>query len=377
MKRNIILFIIFITITFILLKITKNYFSKENNINLKDYIIIKENNISYPKFNYKELDIKIEEFIKHYSNISFEVNYIDNIINIFFTINNKDYYNINYDYKKRKFISNNYFIDFNKKSLLNMFKDKYSTYIYNIIKKNNFKNSHIRIYNKSIYLYFDGSLFKDINYDVYILYKGEVNTFSNNDKIVMITFDDGPSIYTKEIVKTLIANNSKATFFFLGNRMKYNISKVKEIYSLGMEIGSHTYSHKNLVSLNKNEIIDEINSTNIIYNEITYSNIKYTRPPYGNYNKKVLNLINTPIILWDIDPLDWMTQDSEKTYKKIIENVHDGSIILMHDIYKETLEALKMILPVLNEMGYKMLTITEGAYIKNIKLENGKIYRNL
>ena len=117
MKRNIILFIIFITITFILLKITKNYFSKENNINLKDYIIIKENNISYPKFNYKELDIKIEEFIKHYSNISFEVNYIDNTINIFFTINNKDYYNINYDYKKRKFISNNYFIDFNKKSL--------------------------------------------------------------------------------------------------------------------------------------------------------------------------------------------------------------------------------------------------------------------
>ncbi len=186
-----------------------------------------------------------------------------------------------------------------------------------------------------------------------------------------------PSIYTKEIVKTLIANNSKATFFFLGNRMKYNISKVKEIYSLGMEIGSHTYSHKNLVSLNKNEIIDEINSTNIIYNEITYSNIKYTRPPYGNYNKKVLDLINTPIILWDIDSLDWMTQDSEKTYKKIIENVHDGSIILMHDIYKETLEALKMILPVLNQMGYKMLTITEGAYIKNIKLENGKIYRNL
>lgn len=222
-----------------------------------------------------------------------------------------------------------------------------------------------------LFLFLNYMKIKESNRELLDVTEIEINKY---DKVVAFTFDDGPSEYTTKIVDLLVKNNSKATFFQLGNRMKYNQKITKYVYEKGMEVSSHSYSHKNLNNLNIRDLLSEINSTNIIFNEITGSNISLMRPPYGINNEYINKMINKPIIMWNIDTNDWLYRDSEKIYEHIIKNISDGSIILMHDIYPETVIAVENVLPVLNNMGYKVTTVSELAKIKDIKLENGKMY---
>ena len=351
--------------------------------NFKFYKEIKEVKIVYPKFNINIIDNKINELINNYKdkNIDYELYLDENTLNIFFTIsedNNNIYKNIDYDIKNNKL---NNVIDYNlyKDIILDKVKSKYETNIYEIINNDNFNNSSYKINEDGIYFYFNDNLFDKI-YKVYVYLpsNNESEVFNKTyDKIVAFTFDDGPSKYTMEIVNTLVLNNSKATFFELGNRMKYNQEIVKNVLNNGMEIGSHTYAHKNLNKLTIEEIDEEINSTNIIFNEITGENIKLLRPPYGNINELVKSRVNTPIITWNIDTNDWLYKDSEHVYNHIIENIESGDIILMHDVYSETVEAIKKVVPYLIEKGYKITTVSELAKYNNIELKEKEVYRSL
>ena len=351
--------------------------------NFKLYKEIKEVKMVYPKFNINIIDNKINELINNYKdkNIDYELYLDENTLNIFFTISedNKNIYkNIDYDIKNNKL---NNVIDYNlyKDIILDKVKSKYETNIYEIINNDNFNNSSYKINEDGIYFYFNDNLFDKI-YKVYIYLpsNNESEVFNKTyDKIVAFTFDDGPSKYTMEIVNTLVLNNSKATFFELGNRMKYNQEIVKNVLNNGMEIGSHTYAHKNLNKLTIEEIDEEINSTNIIFNEITGENIKLLRPPYGNINELVKSRVNTPIITWNTDTNDWLYKDSEHVYNHIIENIESGDIILMHDVYPETVEAVKKVVPYLIEKGYKITTVSELAKYNNIELKEKEVYRSL
>lgn len=351
--------------------------------NFKFYKEIKEVKMVYPKFNINIIDNKINELINNYKdkNIDYELYLDENTLNIFFTISEDNKYiykNIDYDIKNNKL---NNVIDYNlyKDIILDKVKSKYETNIYEIINNDNFNNSSYKINEDGIYFYFNDNLFDKI-YKVYIYLpsNNENEVFNKTyDKIVAFTFDDGPSEYTMEIVNTLVLNNSKATFFELGNRMKYNQEIVKNVLNNGMEIGSHTYAHKNLNKLTIEEIDEEINSTNIIFNEITGENIKLLRPPYGNANELVKSRVNTPIITWNIDTNDWLYKDSEHVYNHIIENIESGDIILMHDVYSETVEAVKKVVPYLIEKGYKITTVSELAKYNNIELKEKEVYRSL
>lgn len=351
--------------------------------NFKFYKEIKEVKMVYPKFNINIIDNKINELINNYKdkNIDYELYLDENTLNIFFTISEDNKYiykNIDYDIKNNKL---NNVIDYNlyKDIILDKVKSKYETNIYEIINNDNFNNSSYKINEDGIYFYFNDNLFDKI-YKVYIYLpsNNESEVFNKTyDKIVAFTFDDGPSEYTMEIVNTLVLNNSKATFFELGNRMKYNQEIVKNVLNNEMEIGSHTYAHKNLNKLTIEEIDEEINSTNIIFNEITGENIKLLRPPYGNANELVKSRVNTPIITWNIDTNDWLYKDSEHVYNHIIENIESGDIILMHDVYSETVEAVKKVVPYLIEKGYKITTVSELAKYNNIELKEKEVYRSL
>ena len=195
--------------------------------------------------------------------------------------------------------------------------------------------------------------------------------------MVALTFDDGPNENTLEILDCLLANDSKATFFELGNRMKNNKEITKKLYDNSMEIGSHTYSHKYLTRISKDEALNEINSVSILFNEITNDNIKLLRAPYGSVNSEVRNLSPFPIILWSIDTKDWLYKDSDKSLPIILSNVSDGDIILMHDIHKTTIELVKRAVPELKARGFELVTVSEMAKYKNYELENGVVYRKI
>ncbi len=401
--KNYLLYFVCVCALFLFLFLSVKLFEEKTNIpsmkvfaQVKDYqnknIKDKEKNIdiNYPQYGYSVLDKEVLDFVLDYSrskdiSINYTVYVNRDIITMFFIINNNgliSYKNINYSILKSSFISNNELIDFNTfgSEIIEMVKSKYSTYIYEQILNDNFKSSYISVKDNGFSVYFEPSLFENIDYKVYVFYASDESVTVSDlvyDKVIAFTFDDGPSIYTKNVVDALVLNNSKATFFELGNRMKYNQDEVRYVYESGMEVGSHTYAHKNLNKLSDSEIDEEINSTNIIFNEITGDNIKLLRPPYGNSNEKVKSRVNTPIITWNVDTNDWLTRDSEAIYNHILDNVSDGDIVLMHDIYPETLEAIKKVIPVLRERGYKITTVSELAKEKGVILENGKVYRNI
>ena len=320
--------------------------------------------------------------------MSYKLYYFEDYVNITFNIENtidkakNKNILINLKNKELSYITNLYDKDYLQQEINELVYYKYSSDIYDKIKETNINNNTYILDKDKIEVYFNNINFKDLDYipyvtislteDVYV----EDGTENQNKKYIAFTFDDGPSKYTKELIKTLELNNSSATFFMLGNRMKYNEDIVKEVYNSNSEVASHTYSHKNLNKLSSKDILSEINSPVIAFNEITGGDIKYLRPPYGNYND-IVKSTNYPIILWNIDPKDWLVKDSSKVYNSVLKHACDGCIVLMHDIYPTTIEAVKMLIPKLNSMGYEVVSVSNLAKYKNYEIKNSEIIRKI
>lgn len=209
-------------------------------------------------------------------------------------------------------------------------------------------------------------------------YRFESNPNLNPEKpMIALTFDDGPSIYTPGVVQCLKSYGVRATFFCVGQNAVKNPSAVRLIFESAMEIGSHTYNHPRLTDLTDAEIERELtDAANAIYNAAgIYPEV--LRPPYGSADERVAAVVEYPLIHWSIDTRDWETKDAQKTYDSVVGYVKDGDIILMHDIYETTLEAVEMLVPKLHEMGYQMVTVSELARFKDVSLQTGVKYYSI
>ncbi len=199
---------------------------------------------------------------------------------------------------------------------------------------------------------------------------------STAPKYVALTFDDGPSGFTKEIVSLLKEYNYNATFFILGNKLNIDYKEIlQESLKNGNEIGIHGFSHKSFTRLKISELEDEINkSKKYVYNLTGYTPI-LVRPPYGNINNGIRKSGYGPYILWNNDTLDWKLRDAKKIYNRLANSIEENNIILMHDTYLTTYKALELILPYLKENNYKVVTVSKLFAINGKTLENTKSYR--
>jgi peptidoglycan/xylan/chitin deacetylase (PgdA/CDA1 family) len=191
-----------------------------------------------------------------------------------------------------------------------------------------------------------------------------------NSKVVAITFDDGPSSYTDDIITILKENDAVATFFILGNKVKTYEEVLKKSIEFGNELGNHTYNHKWLTKLTDEEIKKQIEDTqNIIKDTLGYTP-RLFRPSYGSINKRVRKDINLDVILWNIDTMDWKYKSVDTIVNRAVRNVNDGSIILMHETYQRTKDALPKILSILKEKGFIFVTISELKEINTLRKLN-------
>ena len=199
-----------------------------------------------------------------------------------------------------------------------------------------------------------------------------------NKPMVALTFDDGPSKNTTRILDVLEQYGARATFFVVGTQLEKFQEITKRASELGCEIGNHTYNHKNLTKISPDEIQEQINSLNALILTATGKEVTLVRLPYGAgiKDKTVKANVPYPLIMWTIDTLDWSTRDTESTLKAIRQEVKDGSIILMHDLYEATAAAAETIVPELIEQGYQLVTVSEMFAAKGIPLEAGNYYRN-
>lgn len=193
-------------------------------------------------------------------------------------------------------------------------------------------------------------------------------------KMVALTFDDGPSKYTKAIVKCLKDNNSAATFFVVGNRVDSYKSTLKYTYKNGCEIGNHSYSHPIYTGLTTAEIKSQIRKTDKKVKKITGKKPVLARAPGGGYNSKVKKAVGKPLIQWSIDTLDWKTRSKSATVKAVLNNVEDGDIVLMHDLHEPTKDAALELIPKLKKKGYQIVTVSELAKYKGYKMKKGSVY---
>lgn len=199
------------------------------------------------------------------------------------------------------------------------------------------------------------------------------NLIDPDKPMVALTFDDGPGGYSKELADLFEKYNGRATFFVLGQLVPTYSESLKYVYEKGNEIGSHTYSHKNLNIQTEATIRKEIEDTKqVIYDTIgAYPTV--IRTPYGNANKTVMNIIDGPNILWSVDTLDWQNRDTDKIISKILNETSDGDIVLMHEIYGFTFNAVKSAIKTLADRGYQFVTVSELMQYKGVEPE-GKIY---
>lgn len=412
MKNKIIkasILIILIIISIFSLKLKKT--DKDNNIETnieesKQYVI----SVNYPKTNIKKLDNEVENFVLSQINM-----FKDKAKDIKYLID-RDELNIDYDY----YVVNNRYINISLKlyiyhSLENT--EEYYVQIYSFDKESNnfydildiFKNTDellekinsFLVSNDKSRIHDLGELSYSFNEDYLVIYLIQdklniyeipLNSFKLNIKItndveevktnevsktnkvidpklpvVALTFDDGPSKYTKDIINTLKVNNVNATFFVLGNKVKIYKDIISESIKNGNEIGNHSYNHKWLSKLSTNELLDQINKTQ----DILKSTVNYTptcfRPTYGSVNNRIRKNIDLSITLWTVDTKDWKIKNVDRIVEKALKNIGDGDIILMHDIFERSSEALKKLIPKLKEQGYQFVTISELEEVKLLR----------
>ena len=198
--------------------------------------------------------------------------------------------------------------------------------------------------------------------------------------MVALTFDDGPSQHTWNIVSTLQSYKARATFFIIGNQVATHEAAIDYILANHNEIASHSFGHKNLTKLSDVEVVNQIRPVDAaLLEQHDYIPVMY-RVPYGSRDERVLEILKQegkPVIGWSVDPYDWKVKDKDTIVNHVLNSVKDGDIVLMHDIYEPTAQAVAELVPALQEKGYQIVTVSELFQFRGVTPEAGVYYKHV
>ena len=223
---------------------------------------------------------------------------------------------------------------------------------------------------------------KPIDPDIWDTTQTDISHIDPKRKLIAFTFDDSPARTLENIFAVFAAFNEEnpdckasATVFFNGGLFSDDTPQL--LYAacaLGFELGNHTHSHADLTKLSKEELQSEIDQTDALLQQADKKNRHLLRAPFGKTNDLVKELSPTPIIDWTIDTLDWTGVCAEEIYQSVYYQRFSGAIVLMHDGYQNTVDALKRLLPDLKADGYQVVTVSQLAKAHGCKLRRGKTY---
>ncbi|KAF9445255.1 carbohydrate esterase family 4 protein [Macrolepiota fuliginosa MF-IS2] len=194
-----------------------------------------------------------------------------------------------------------------------------------------------------------------------------------------LTFDDGPYSYTEEIGRILKENDALGTFFFNGQNFRCinnpaEAARVKAVYDAGHQVASHTWGHKDLATLSKDEILSEMSSVSQVIRKITGVTPAQMRPPYGSYNNVVLEAaaqIGQDVVLWNVDSGDSVGAPPDQS-QAAYANAAQGNLPILalnHETRETTVkDVLPAAIKTLKGAGYRLVTVAEctgrGPYMK-------------
>lgn len=179
-------------------------------------------------------------------------------------------------------------------------------------------------------------------------------------KKIALTFDDGPHpLYTPKLLEGLKERQVTATFFVTGENAALYPELIEQMQKDGHIVGNHTYHHVQLSSVGEEIFLQELMETNRVLEGILEEEVVYVRPPFGDWEKTIEQEINMFPVLWDIDPLDWCTANTEQIVKRVLGKAEDNAIILLHDEYATSIEAALAIIDELQQEGYEFVTVEQ------------------
>ncbi len=211
--------------------------------------------------------------------------------------------------------------------------------------------------------------------------------YSPSDKLIALTFDDGPrSSTTNRVLDLLERSGGVATFFLVGYNIPDNAEVIKRAAAMGCSIGNHTKDHKILTKCSADTIKAQVNGVNSLLHDMRIEPTLFRAP--GGAFKGIKDQIGMPLIQWSIDTEDWKYKDASHKGRSAEERTADlnriadmvfsqakgGSIVLMHDIYDFTADLCEIVIPGLVERGFKLVTVDQLFEAYGEKLENGVVY---
>ncbi len=201
-------------------------------------------------------------------------------------------------------------------------------------------------------------------------------------KLISFTFDDAPASTLENILAVFASYNEsnpdcKATATLFCNGMLMDESTLPNLsaaLTLGWELGNHTQTHPDLTTITQTAFLTEVAQTETLLTVADGREKHLFRAPFGKINDEKKQALNVPIINWTIDTLDWSGTSAEEIYDTVFSQKFSGAIVLMHDGYKNTVTALKRLLPDLKEAGYQVVSVSKMAKAHHCKLKNGSVY---
>ncbi|MGF1430511.1 polysaccharide deacetylase family protein [Kitasatospora sp. LaBMicrA B282] len=177
-------------------------------------------------------------------------------------------------------------------------------------------------------------------------------------RCVALTFDDGPSDRTPQLLDVLAAERVRATFFVVGQEVAARPAVVRRELAEGHVVGDHTWDHAQLTLLDPERMAREIDQGADAVQRATGVRPTLLRPPYGAFSAAVRGR-GLPLVLWDVDSFDWRDDDAAATARRGIEQARPGSVILMHDIVPSTPRAVRPLIEGLRARGFTLVTVAQ------------------
>lgn len=186
-------------------------------------------------------------------------------------------------------------------------------------------------------------------------------------RCVALTFDDGPAKHTGRLLDMLHRYRVPATFYVLGGSVRAKPSVVRRMVREGHEVGNHTYRHPALTKLSNSKIRSEMSRTDKAIRDAANVHAATMRPPYGARNKRTDRAVNRPVILWDVDTMDWKYRNTTSIMKRLRRQVRPGSIVLMHDLHGTSVNAVPSVVQYLKQRMYRFVTVSQLLATQNMR----------
>lgn len=182
-------------------------------------------------------------------------------------------------------------------------------------------------------------------------------------KMLALTFDDGPGGHTNRVLDALAKYRAHGTFFVIGRQVPGHADILQRMVNGGNEVGNHSWDHAQLPGLSTGRLDQEIGDTQRAISDATGGYVPtQMRPPYGALDSGVAGYIHghgLKVALWNVDTEDWLHRDAGLMYNSIMGSAADGRVILLHDIHPTSVEAVERAIPDLVAQGYQLVTMSQ------------------